>query len=121
MILLDSNIIIYLRDPKVSQKLVTRIPGQRLHSCNVIIAEVLGYSQLQAEDERYFEQLFSAMKIHNFDEAVTKQVIKLRRTMSIQLPDAIIAATAMVNNLTLWTHNSGDFQLVPDLKWIDPL
>jgi predicted nucleic acid-binding protein len=37
------------------------------------------------------------------------------------LPDAIIAATAVVNNLVLWTHNMKDFENIPDLQVYDPL
>ena len=41
--------------------------------------------------------------------------------MTIKLPDAIIAATALVHGLTLWTHNTDDFKDVPQLKLFDPM
>ena len=55
------------------------------------------------------------MKNRLFDKAVTDKVIELRQTTAIKLPDAIIAATALVHDLTLWTHNTDDFKNVPKL------
>lgn len=121
IILLDSNIVIYLRDPDFSDKIINQLNKARLGTCNIIIAEVLGFKEIEIVETRYFEDLFSTMNNFIFDEAVTRQVIELRRTMAIQLPDAIIAATAIINNLTLWTHNNDDFQYIPGLRWFDPL
>lgn len=61
------------------------------------------------------------MKNHPFNDAVTRKVIELRRLMAIQLPDAIIAATALQNDLVLWTHNTDDFNAIPNLRLFDPL
>lgn len=36
------------------------------------------------------------------------------------LGDSFIAATAIVHDLTLATHNTEDFSWVPDLKVTDP-
>ena len=44
----------------------------------------------------------------------------MRKTISIKLPDAIIAATALQNNLTLITRNKNDFKNLQSLKILDP-
>ena len=44
----------------------------------------------------------------------------LRRTYKIKLPDAIIAATALANGLTLLTRNVADFQAITELSLINP-
>lgn len=121
MILLDSNIIIYLRDPRVSQKIVDQLQGSRLHTCNIVVAEVLGYPELDKADTGFFEELFASMQNHLFDAVITKKVIELRRATKIELPDAILAATAIENELVLWTHNLKDFAKVPNLRLLDPL
>ena len=120
MILLDSNIIIYLRNPIVGEKIANQLQGSRLHTCNIVISEVLGYKDIDSADIQYFEDLFAAMKNHVFDDAITNKVIEIRRTVNIKLPDAIIAATALINDLTLWTHND-DFNDVPNLHLFDPV
>ncbi len=121
MILLDSNIVIYLRDPQWGEKIFNQIDGERLATCNVIISEVLGFKGLPKADADHFERFFVTMKNFQFDEAVTKMVIELRRRYVIQLPDAIIAASALVNDLTLYTHNAEDFEKISDLLLFDPL
>jgi toxin FitB len=121
MILLDSNILIYLRDPRWGEKIMGQLEGERLAICNVVIAEVLGFKELEKSDASYFEQFFETMKNYLFDDRVTRIVVELRRKHAIQLPDAIIAATALVNNLSLCTHNTDDFTKIPDLLLLDPL
>lgn len=120
MILLDSNIIIYLRDPILGEKIADQLQDSRLHTCNIVIAEVLGYKDIDNTDAHYFEDLFTTMKNYIFDDVITSKVIEIRRTVNIKLPDAIIAATALTNDLTLWTHND-DFNDIPKLSLFDPL
>lgn len=50
---------------------------------------------------------------------VVAQCVKIRRRKKIKTPDAIIAATAIVHNLTLITSDS-DFKSIRGLKIIDP-
>lgn len=121
MILLDSNIVIYLRDPTFGEAIANQLYNSRLHTCNVIISEVLGDKGIEAADIKYFEDLFAAMRNHSFDDAVTKRVIELRKTTNIELPDAIVASTALENNLVLWTHNFEDFKNVQELQLFDPI
>ena len=121
MILLDSNIIIYLRQPETSERLISLLTTERLATCNVVIAEVLGFPRLDSEDAVAFYELLMSMRNYLFDTLVTNEVIKLRRTCTIQLPDAIIAATAIVHNVPLWTHNLHDFSSIDGLHVYDPL
>jgi predicted nucleic acid-binding protein len=50
---------------------------------------------------------------------VVAKCVSIRRSRKIKIPDAIIAATAIVNNLTLITSDS-DFQNIQGLNVIDP-
>lgn len=50
---------------------------------------------------------------------VVAQSVAIRRSRKIKTPDAIIAATAIVNNLTLITSDS-DFNNIEGLKIINP-
>lgn len=68
--------------------------------------------------------------LHNFiAEAIVIELhpaIKLKaaeicKTGKLKLPDAIIAATAVVNELILITRNTSDFKNVVGLKCINPL
>jgi len=121
MILLDTNIVIYLHNAQLTDEAVAELQNSTLDTCNIIIAEVLGYKSIDLEDAKYFKDLFVTMRNHIFDEAVTVKVIELRQTTNIKLPDAIIAATALVNDLVIWTHNTDDFKDVPKLQLFDPI
>src|SRR5258708_7158422 len=104
MILLDTNVIMYLHGAVLHGMVAEKLRTSTLDTCNIIVAEVLGYKFIDPVDGRYFENLFATMKNHLFDREVTNRVIELRQTTNIKLPDAIIAATALANNLVLWTH-----------------
>ncbi len=121
MILLDSNIIIAMRDKLYTRQVASQLEQQRPYTCNVVIAEVLGFSGLTEADSQDFIELFSTMTNLNFDDKITQQTIEIRKLIKINLPDAIIAATAIANGLTLWTHNIEDFENIPRLKLFDPL
>lgn len=54
------------------------------------------------------------------DETIADKTIELRKAYKIKLPDAIIAATALVYNLTIITRNSSDFKKIDGLTCIDP-
>lgn len=65
--------------------------------------------------------LFVANSVEfSLTEEVVQQTIAIRRKVKIKLPDAIIAATAIVYNLTLLSENDSDFLRVPRLKYVNP-
>jgi len=56
------------------------------------------------------------IKVH-LTEEVIEGVIRIRKKFRVKLPDAIILASAIENNLTLITRNIEDFKTVapPDV------
>ena len=54
------------------------------------------------------------------DSAIAERAGRLRRTASIRLPDALIAATALEHALDLVTRNRRDFAKVRGLRVRDP-
>jgi predicted nucleic acid-binding protein len=49
------------------------------------------------------------------DRRVADRAGELRRA-GLRMPDALIAATAIVHNLTLLTRNTADFRKAPGLR-----
>ncbi|MCX5961935.1 MAG: type II toxin-antitoxin system VapC family toxin [Cyanobacteria bacterium] len=80
--------------------------------------EVLGYHRLTPEDQSFFVDFFSALPV---TPEVIDQAIALRQQRKMSLGDATIAATALVNNLPIATHNVSDFRWIPTLVVIDPI
>lgn len=55
---------------------------------------------------------------------ISKRAIELIASYSnshgLLLPDALIAATALENDLMIVTYNVDDFKFIQDLKWLRP-
>lgn len=54
------------------------------------------------------------------EQAIKLKTADIRKVYKIKLPDAIIAATALVYDLILITRNTSDFKSIPDLRIVDP-
>lgn len=51
---------------------------------------------------------------------VVTECVRIRRSKKIKTPDAIIAATALVNNFTIITNNEKDFENIRGLIIVNP-
>jgi predicted nucleic acid-binding protein len=67
-----------------------------------------------------FEQFFASGTLLPITDAVVSQAIALRQRYRLHLGDALIAATAVVHNKTLLTHNVADFNRIEGLSVLDP-
>jgi predicted nucleic acid-binding protein len=81
--------------------------------------EVLGFNTQEYELEQ-LESFIQLSSIVYIDEAVADKTIEIRRMKRIKLPDAIIAATALVQNCILLSHNTTDFKKIEGLQVLDP-
>ena len=118
--LLDSNSIIYSIKRefiKLRQLIAENSPAVAAIS----YVEVLGYHQLTESDEKDFVEFFDTARIIPVSQAILEQAVKLRQERKMSLGDSIIAATAIVNDLTLITANVADFKWIPNIKLLDPL
>ena len=71
-------------------------------------------------DEPVVSLLLEPFRELPVDRAVAELAGRLRRENGIRLPDALIAATALVHRLTLQSRNRRDFERVPRLRLRDP-
>ena len=118
--LLDSNIIIYSVEP-AHAPLRAFIAAHRPAVSAVSIVEVLGYHRLAATDRQAFEKFFAAAPILPLDRPVVDRAVVLRQQRRMSLGDSLVAATALIHDLPLVTHNTADFKWVPALRLLDPL
>ena len=81
--------------------------------------EVLGFNTLDYELEQ-LESFIKFSSIIYIDEDVANKTIEIRRIKRIKLPDAIIAATALVRNCILLSLNTTDFKKIEGLQVLDP-
>lgn len=70
-------------------------------------------------EERRVRRLLEPFAELGVDRAVAERAGRLRRTLDLRLPDAIIAATALEHRLVLATRNARDFAGVKGLRLRD--
>jgi len=108
--LFDSNIIIYLSKREIPFSFIDKFDD---HFISVITyMELLSYSFISETEENFTIELLDLFKILYIDREIADAVIQIRKKNRIKLPDAIIAATAMVNKLFLVTRNIDDFKKI---------
>ncbi|MDR3694498.1 type II toxin-antitoxin system VapC family toxin [Mucilaginibacter sp.] len=67
-----------------------------------------------------YQIFISNSTVIGINDKIIQETIKIRKSSKIKLPDALIAATAIINNLTLMADNDKDFKKVPELKYLNP-
>jgi len=77
--------------------------------------EVLGFPNLTPEDEQRFQTLLAQFHEIPVSETIIDKAIQLRRQVRIKAPDAIIAASALVEQADRITRNVADFEKIPGL------
>ena len=70
--------------------------------------------------EHWVECFVADSIIMDITPDIVRKCVTIRKGKKIKTPDAIIAATALTNNLTLITNNVKDFNWIPDLKIKNP-
>jgi predicted nucleic acid-binding protein len=83
--------------------------------------EVLGFTQITPFQVQNFTQFFARAQIFPIDRPILDRAVSLRQQRRMSLGDAIIAATALVHDKTLVTHNIADFRWITGLRLLDPL
>ncbi len=73
------------------------------------------------DDLKIYQTFVENSTVIGIDEEIKQQTIYIRKTYKLKLPDALIAATALVNNFTLIVDNNADFQKVNELRYINPM
>nr|WP_170879139.1 type II toxin-antitoxin system VapC family toxin [Aromatoleum tolulyticum] len=82
--------------------------------------EVLGWRGHTDESRARARFLLDQLDEIALTSVVVERVIEMRSTIAIKLPDAIIAASALIEGLPLMTRNIRDFKAVAGLQLIDP-
>ena len=123
--LLDTNAAIYYFKNSLPEKgksfLLSALSGEQVAISFVSEIEMLAYTDITPSEEAAARILILWVNVLWIDEAIVSEAISIRKQTKLKLPDAIIAATALVNNLELITSNIQDFTRVKDLKIINPL
>ncbi|MEZ0608832.1 type II toxin-antitoxin system VapC family toxin [Fibrella sp. WM1] len=122
----------YLIDSSaVSQYLEARMPESGLLFMDNVFAiesnisvitqiELLTWQPPAAELGEKITIYIDDSTVFELTPSVVAETIRLRRKHRIKTPDAIIAATALVNGFQLITDNERDFSSIKGLRVINP-
>ncbi len=120
--LIDNNVISNYFSGKLSEKAIVFV-GEIIDEIpNIsIITEIEALSWINSDKnkEAIIKEFIKDSNVFNLNSEITAQTIKIRRSKKIKTPDAIIAATAIVNNFILFTNDS-DFEGIQNLKLLNP-
>jgi len=91
-----------------------------LYISSISYIETLGYSFQNQDEEKEVTEYCEKFERIFLTKEIEKQTILIRKANKIKLPDAIIAATAIVYNLILVTYNIDNFKNIQGLKVLNP-
>jgi len=122
--LIDTNAAIdYLagRLPENGIRRIEDILSNNLAVVSIIVKiELLSFNPPNLEDLQIIETFINQCALIQLEETIAEKTYLLRREHRIKLPDAIIAATALVNNFTLVTRNLSDFRNIEGVELVNP-
>lgn len=116
----DSNIVIaYLDDDEVVKQILSdwKQQGRIVFLPTVVEAEVLSFGRWSDNERVLVEKFLSENFVTiSFDQTLARVAASIRQKTKIKLPDAIIAATALFTDTSLFTRNTRDFIKIPNLR-----
>ncbi|MDR2593165.1 MAG: type II toxin-antitoxin system VapC family toxin [Fibromonadaceae bacterium] len=122
--ILDTNIIIYYLKGQMSSNIAAFIE-ERLFLGNPNLSviteiELLGWKSASDEQIEVLKDFIKNSNVLELNENIKNKAIEVRRNYKIKLPDALIAATALVHDFELITRNTKDFENIAGLKIKNP-
>lgn len=126
MVILDTNIIIdHLRQKERDTALIKAAKEKtkkNLSISTITIQELYeGKSTIKQNEEEYLLATITPLNILSYNYEIAQTAGKIARDLNkpIELADAAIAATAIVNEASLYTLNKKDFVEIPNLELIN--
>jgi hypothetical protein len=104
------------RLPDKAKSLIAKIIDDEINLSVINKIELLGFSGVEQD----LVDFVACSNIHPMDNSVVDKTIQLRSLYRIKLPDAIIAASALINNLVLVSRNTKDFKAIENLRVVNP-
>ena len=82
--------------------------------------ELLFWKTATKEDLKVLHNFINDALVIELEQAIKIKTAEIRKVVRIKLPDAIIAATALIYDFTLLSRNLPDFEDIEGLKVINP-
>jgi len=120
----DTNTVIYYLQqqfPPSAEKFMDNLVNEARPVISAITEiELLCWKSATEKDLEVLHNFIDDTLIIELEQPIKYKTADIRKKHKIKLPDAIIAATALVYELTLVTRNVPDFKNIDGLQLIDP-
>jgi len=120
--LIDTNFLVYhTKGSQVTVDLLSNLITEHCFNISILTKiEFLGWDKHTTEGFKKCKELIEPANIYSLDEEIANKAIELRTKRKIKLVDAVIAATALLNNLILAARDVDDFKGIKELQIINP-
>lgn len=120
----DTNTVIYYLQQQFSagaEKFIDEILNDQWPALSAITEiELLCWKSATENDLKVLQEFINDAFVIELEQPIKVKTAEIRKTNRIKLPDAIIAATALVHDLFLISRNTSDFDGISGLKIINP-
>jgi len=120
--LIDNNVISNYFSGSFSEKAMTflsEVIGETPNLSVITKIEALSWRNADISKENIVRIFIDFSNVIDLSDMIVDECIFIRRNRRIKTPDAIIAATAIVNDFTLLTSDT-DFNQIPNLRILNP-
>jgi len=118
--LIDTNVLIYYLSGRLSGNAASLISSGKVSISLISRIELLSYPGANTDGQVILRKFADSLVTFGIDDAVVERTIIIRKSNRLKLPDAFIAATAMVRDLALITADRKDFGKVEGLTVVVP-
>lgn len=112
---IDTNVALYF----LTGRMVSPMPAGNLLLCVVSEIELLSFKNLSIDEENSIKQFIKEVTVLGITNPIKSETIRVRKEFGLRLPDAIIAATALVHHASLLSHDK-QFSKVKGLQLVAP-
>ncbi len=120
--LIDTKILIYhTKGSRITEDFIGKLIAKGSFNISILTKiEFLGWNRHTSEGFEKCRRLIDSANIYHVDDDIADKAIELRRKTNIKLADAVIASTALLNDLKLVTRNIDDFKTVAGIEIFIP-
>ncbi len=124
MILCDTNILIEIS--KGNSQIIHEVQqtGIQNIAISAVTAAEFMYGALNKQEMAKIKKALRQIHIIQMNEKISAKMIELVESYALShtlaVPDAIIAATAIIEDTPLYTLNLKDFRFIPELELYQP-
>jgi predicted nucleic acid-binding protein len=120
--LIDTNVIANFTSVKFSEKAMNFLADVIDETPNISVItkiEALSWRSTIIQEEASVKSFVNYSNIIALSDMIVDECIVIRRNIRMKTPDAIIAATAIVNDFILLTSDA-DFNRISNLRTLNP-